>query len=38
MDIVFKVAQLVVCLALIYEMWQNNKLTKRIKELENAKK
>lgn len=38
MDIVFKVAQLVVCIALIYEMWQNNKLIKRIKELENAKK
>ena len=38
MDIVFKVAQLVVCIALIYEMRQNNKLTKRIKELENAKK
>ncbi len=38
MDIVFKVAQLVVCIALIYEMWRNHKLTKRIKELENAKK
>ena len=38
MDIVFKVAQLVVCVALVYEMWQNKKLTKRIKELENAKK
>ena len=38
MDIVFDLAQLVVCIALIYEMWRNHKLTKRIKELENAKK